>query len=72
MLSSHDQLIWSGEVHSPILCRCALRVLQVYRLPIGETSRFAPLLGELERQQTALGIGHFAVSMPTLVSGPLS
>lgn len=42
--------------------------MQVYRLPMSETGKFGGLLEQLEAQQAALGIGHCAVSMPTLVS----
>ncbi len=43
-----------------------LFALQVYQLPMESSSNFADLLEALEEQSSALGLTHYAVSMPTL------
>ena len=43
-----------------------LFALQVYQLPMEGSSTFADLLEALEEQSSALGLTHYAVSMPTL------
>ncbi|KAK9808280.1 hypothetical protein WJX73_007025 [Symbiochloris irregularis] len=62
-----------GAIESLVLsCMPGARFLRaagaelVYRLPMEETGSFARLLQEIEESREALGIGHCAVSMPTL------